>query len=134
MAADPKFVSTPRFEMVQINAANAGARDGTGSTLLISGVSAGTMLFRIAIQAAVTTTAGMLRLFASPDGGTTKRLLHEIHVVATTASATAAAFHTEIDFSTLNTQLILNDTNAQIYVSAEKAEAFNIFAVAGDLT
>jgi len=132
MAASPTFASTPRLAQVQISTANAN-RDGTGTLgTLITGVAAGTRITKILVKAAVTTTAGMIRLFLSDDGGTTKRLIKEMAVVAVTPSATVPAFDGEIDVSFLD--LVLPSTSHVLLVSTEKAEAFNVTAIGADLT
>ncbi len=132
MATAPVFVTVPRFEQVQISTANAN-RDGTGTIgSLITGVAEGTLINRILVKATVTTTAGMIRLYMSTDGGTTKRLWRELTVAAVTPSATVAAWEGEIDFNVM--PLVLRDGSHQISVSTEKAETFNVSAIGGDLT
>lgn len=132
MATTATLVSTPRLENVQISTANAN-RDGTGTiTALITGVAAGTLLNRIEVKATGTTTAGMIRIFQSTDGGTTKLLWKELTVAAVTPSATASAWEGAIDLN--YGPYTLRDASHQISVSTEKAETFNVFAFAGDLT
>lgn len=132
MATDPKFASTPRTEYVQISTANSN-RDGTGTIgTLITGVSAGTLIDKVWVKATGTTTAGMIRLYLSHDSGTTKRLIREIPVAAVTPSATAAAWEGEFDFTYMSFKL--RDGSAQLLVSTEKAETFNVTAHGGDLT
>lgn len=135
MAATPTFTSTPRDEVVQIATANT-ARDGTGTApLLISSVAAGTLVFRITATATGTTTAGVLRLFRSSDGGTTKRMIEELLVGAITPSTTAATWRGAFTLASWTTPIVLGaSTNDQLYVSTNNAETFNIVAEAGDLT
>lgn len=132
MASLPTLVSTPRFEMVTISTANTN-RDGTGTIAsLITGADAGTLLHRIQVKASVTTTAGMIRVFMSTNGGTTWVLWREINVFAVTPSATASSFEGEMDLNFM--PLALRDSSHAIGVSTEKAESFNVMAIGGDLT
>lgn len=132
MATTPKFASTPRTEYAQISTANTN-RDGTGTIgTLITGVAAGTQLYRVLIKATGTTTAGMVRLYLSHDSGTTNRLVTELPVAAVTPSATASAWEGQIDFTYM--PLFLRDASALLRASTEKAETFNITVSGGDLT
>ena len=134
MATTPRFASTARVEYVQATAANT-ARDGTGTVpSVMTGVAAGTRVDRVIIQAAGTTTAGVVRLFLSHDGGTTKRLIREVLVTALTPSTTVAAFRAEIDMATPAGPFLLRDASAQLLVSTHNAETFNVIAIGGDLT
>jgi hypothetical protein len=128
MAASPLFVGTPKQAQTQIGTANT-ARDGTGTlgTLFTAGAS-GSRLDRIKFTAVGTVTAGVLRIFISYDGGTTKRLYDEVLVTATTPSTTVAAFTSTYSFpSGWNLQ-----ANAIVYVATNNAESFNAFAEGGD--
>lgn len=131
MATSPSFTSTPRTTYTAISTANT-ARDGSGTVgTLITGVAAGTRVFEIAVKATgASTTAGMIRIFLSLDGGTTKRLIKEISVSAATPSATVQTFEGSASFE----NLVLPDASASIYVSTHNAEAFNVMAYGGDLT
>lgn len=133
MASDPKFASTPRFEMVRINALNTN-HDGTvvSSTpaILITGVAAGTKVFSITAVAEVTTTAGMLRIWSTLDATPTWRLYDEIPILANTVSATVPGIRIYKTYP----DLILRSAIHSIGVSMEKAEAIVCHAAAGDLT
>lgn len=130
MATDPKFASTARAAQVQVSVANT-ARDGTGTLgTLITGVAAGTKIFEIVVEATVTTTAGMVRLFLSLDAGVTKRMIDEFPVSAITVSASVAAFRTARKYD----NLILPDASATLYTSTHIGEAINTFAFGADLT
>ena len=93
MATNPTYAANPRaIDWVQIATGNT-ARDGTGSpTSLCQGSAAGLKITSIVVQAQVTTTAGMVRVFLSTDSGTTWRLYDEIPVGAVTVSASATAY------------------------------------------
>lgn len=136
MSAIPTYVQKPVIGQVQIATANPN-RDGSGTlgTLLAMaadspGVAAGVRVDRIPVKATGTTTAGMIRLYYSPDGGTTKRLLSELLVPAITVSATVAAFEGAF---TLPANGKFMPPNSQLLVSTEKAEVFNVFAEGGTL-
>lgn len=123
MATDPIFAATPKAAQTQIATANT-ARDGSGTigTLLTSGAS-GSRIEEIHIVGVGTVTGGMVRLFSSFDSGTTKRLLRERPVTATTPSATAAGWLDIITFANL-----VLPTGSQIYAATHNAETFNVFA------
>ena len=129
MSANPNFASTPKQSQAQVSTANT-ARDGTGSTqLLCSGGASGSRIDRVRVRAAGVTTAGVVRLFYSPDSGTTKRLLDEMLVSAITPSATVAIFKDEFTFPG---GFQLPGSTAQLYASTHNAETFNLFAEGGD--
>ena len=84
MASTPSFTSTPRIGAANVATANTN-RDGTGTiTALLTGAAAGTKVTSITAQAAVTTTAGMVRIFVSTDSGSTWRLFDELAIAAAT--------------------------------------------------
>ena len=127
MAADPKFTATPRIGIAQISTTNTG-RDGTGTLgSVLTGVAAGTRIDRVEIQATVTTTAGMVRLFI--DDGTNIRMVREIPVSAITVSATVGGFNAIVDFPE---GLVLPSASHVLKAGTEKAETFNVFAFGGD--
>ena len=130
MATNPSFVSTPRLEVVQVGTANTN-RDGSGTLgTLITGAAAGTRVFEIVAQAAESTTAGMVRIFLSTDGGTTKRLIDEISIAAATASGSVKATRN----SAVYQNLVLEDANCILYASTHVAEDINVCVMAADLT
>jgi len=133
MAAIPSFADTPRREAVTISTANTN-RDGTGTMgTLIAAAATGTLVFRITVQAGGTTTAGVIRLFGSNDGGTTKRLIRELLVPAVTPSTTVAAWNGQFPDAAYQTPMILADANDILYVSTNNAETFYVRAQAADL-
>lgn len=126
MAIAPTFAATPKLYVGQVTAANA-LRDGTGTLVaLCTAAASGEKVNEIAVEATVTTTAGMVRLFISKDGGTTKRMFDEITVSAVTVSASVAAYRA----SKVYTNLILEASDI-LYASTEKAEAINVYVMAG---
>jgi hypothetical protein len=130
MAATPVFVSTPRNGAVNVASANTN-RDGSGSiTSIITGVSAGTKITEVIAQAAVTTTAGMVRLFLSLDSGSTWKLFDELPIAAASVSASVAGTRVSKTYS----NLILEDATTQLGCTTHNAESINVVALGGDLT
>lgn len=127
MATTPAFAATPKHANGQVSAANTN-RDGSGTlvTLLTAGAS-GSKIEEITVIGAVTTTAGMVRLFTSTDGGTTKRLFDEIAIDAVTPSGTLPAFRRSKRY----TNFVL-PAGALLYASTHNAEAINVHADYGD--
>lgn len=126
MATDPSFLTIPRHYYGQASVANTG-RDGTGTlvTLATGSNSYVAQILQVAVVATVTTTAGMIRLFLSLDGGTTKRLYDEIPIQAITVSATQPGYRTTRNYDAL----YLIDANTVLYASTHNAEAINLHAV-----
>jgi hypothetical protein len=126
MAAAANYAATPRLGIGQVSAANT-ARDGTGTLVdILTGVAAGTRVDRIIVEATVTTTAGMVRLFI--HDGTNTRLYAEIPISAVTPSASVAAFRAVLETPDLN----LPSTSHVLKASTHNAEAMNVFAHGGD--
>jgi hypothetical protein len=124
MADRANWFVTPGAHHVQVATANT-ARDGTGTLGTgPAGVAGGRRIVRAIAIATGNTTAGMVRVFRSLDGGTTKRLFAEIQVVAVTVSATVMAFAGELP---VLPGTILRDANDILYVSTHNAETFNVF-------
>jgi hypothetical protein len=84
----------------------------------------------IRMQATVTTTAGMIRIFVDNTGGGTWRLFDEVPVAAITPSGTVAAWEAEY----IPTVPISLPSGAKIGVSTQNAQAINCFALGGDYT
>jgi hypothetical protein len=128
MATTAQYGSTPLNEISQVTAANT-ARDGTGTMGVgVAGTTAGKFIRRVVIQATGTVTNGVVRFFESVDSGTTRRLLHEVIVTATTPSVTQAAFRVEVP--ELVGKVLAGTTNL-IYPSTNNAETFNVFFESG---
>lgn len=131
MASAPVYSATPKTPMVSIATANTN-RDGTGTvgTVMTAGAS-GSRVGSVTVTAAGTTTAGVVRLFVSNDGGTTKLLIAEILVSAITPSTSTAVFTST--WTPPGGALQLVATNGILYASTHNAETFNVFAnQAGD--
>lgn len=130
MGTTPVFTSTVRVGSVNVSAANTN-RDGSGTiTSLLTGAAAGTKVFEIVAQAAVTTTAGMVRIFLSVDGGTTWRLFDELSIAAATVSASVKATR----ISSVYANLVLGSASHVLGCTTHNAESINVIALAGDLT
>lgn len=129
MAASAQYVATPQVWHQGLSVANT-ARDGTGTTAIVvtGAATPGTRLDKIRIVGVGTVTAGMIRLFL--NDGTTKRLLREIPVVATTPSASVEGF--SYDY-TLGDGLVLPSATWTLLASTHNAETFNVFAFGGNL-
>lgn len=125
----PSFVATPVCGIVQVSTANAN-RDGTGTlgTAYTAGANGGRVEY-VRAKAAVTTTAGMVRIFISTDGGTTKRLWAEIAIAAATVSNSVQSSEGEYQ---PRKPLVL-PASAIVYASTHNAEAINVFIHGGDL-
>lgn len=127
MAANPAFAVTPRLDSVNIATANTN-RDGTGTVAtLITGASTGTRIAEIVVQARVTTTAGMVRIFLYD--GTTYRFFDEVSVAAATVSATVKGTRV----STTYNNLILPSASWSIVVATHNAESIDVTALGADL-
>lgn len=129
MASTGNYAGTPRAALAQVSTANT-ARDGTGTLAsIITGVASGTRVDDLRIQATGTTTAGVIRLFLSLDGGTTNRLIREILVPAVTPSTSVEAWGTSL----ANLGILLPNANAVLRASTNNAETFNlVVSRAGD--
>ena len=124
MASSPMFIGTVKSPSVAISTANA-LRDGTGTlgTVHTAGAN-GARIDKINITATVTTTAGMIRLFAGPTG---QFLIAEIPVFANTVSATNPAWSSSIVFE----QGLMLQATYILKAGTEKAENFNVTVVNG---
>ena len=99
MAAAPVFAVTPRLSSVAVATANTN-RDGTGTLVsLITGVAAGTRINEIAVQATVTTTAGMVRIYLYD--GTNYRLWDEVAIPVATVSASVKGIRVATTYNNL---------------------------------
>ena len=128
MAVNPAFASTPRVGSAQVSTANTN-RDGTGTIAdVLTGVAAGTRVFEVVVQATVTTTAGMVRLYYYD--GTNTRLLDEITVTAVTVGASTPAFRAARRYD----NVVLAGSTHKLQASTHNAEAINVIALGADLT
>lgn len=130
MATTPAFASSPRsIEPQVVSTANTN-RDGTGTIVtLTAGAASGTRVSSVVVQATVTTTAGMVRLYVSTDTGSTWRLFDEIPVTAITVSASAPGFRGRRTYD----DLILLGSTDLLGASTHNAEAFHVTALSADL-
>lgn len=127
MATSPAFAVTPRIASVNVATANTN-RDGTGTVAtLITGAATGTRIAEIVVQARVTTTAGMVRIFLYD--GTTYRFFDEVAIAAATASASVKATR----LATLYSNLVLPNASWSLVVSTHNAESIDVIALGADL-
>lgn len=128
MASSPAFAATPRQATAQVTTANTN-RDGSGTPVLIFTPGAnGSKIEEIVVEAVGTTTAGMVRIFVSPDSGTTYRLFDEIPVVAFTPSGTVQAFRASRKYS----NLFVPSGTFRLGATTHNTETFNIHCLGGD--
>jgi hypothetical protein len=131
MAATINYAGTPKIGIGLLSVANT-ARDGTGTLATVFTAGAGgSRIDAIDLQATVTTTAGMIRLFI--QDGTNARLVAEFPVLAQTPSATAVAWSRMLNTNTMTPLLpIILPTGYSLRASTNNAEAFNVIAFGGD--
>jgi len=123
----PIFTLTPVLALAALGTANT-ARDGSGTVVdIVTGAANGTRISKITLQATVTTTAGMVRLFLY-DGATTL-LWREILVTAITGSATVQEWSWEILL--YGEAALVLPSGAKLIGSVEKSEAINVIAEGG---
>ncbi len=133
MANVPAYASTPQLWMGQVTAANAN-RDGSGTIVTLGAApAAGSRLDGVIVQAAGTTTAGMVRLYI--HDGAVARLFLEVPVVAVTPSATQPAWGAQINQNTMSQLFpLILPSGFSLRASTHNAETFNVIGCAGDLT
>ena len=125
----PVFADTPQTTLSEIVTANT-ARDGSGTIVDgYTGAAAASIVKYAKIQAIVTTTAGMVRIFLKKSGGAYE-LLDEVTVDAITVSGTVAGF-----------SAIWRPPDGYLYLESgdvigyapNAAEAMNVWTIAEDL-
>lgn len=131
MAANPSFISTPRYGRASLSTANT-ATDGTGTiTDLLVGAAAGTRVNSINIQATATTVAALVNVFIFD--GTNWDLYDQITVSAVTGSNTVKG-HKVV---TAYTDLVLPNASHKIGVTLTVTPTLGtvrVSAFGGDLT
>lgn len=121
MAAAPTFSATKKAQQCQPAGSNT-ARDGSGSNVTSGCAPAGAgLLRRTRIVGVGTVTAGIVRVFVSYDGGTTKRLLHEEPVSSTTPSGTVAGWERTLEWY----DMLIPNGSFVLYFTTHNAETFN---------
>jgi len=122
----PIYHDSKAVAQVQISTANTN-RDGTGTlgtVLTASSTGNGVAVTVVTYIAAVTTTAGMVRLFL--DDGSNKRLIAEIAVAAVTPSATVAC--ATGTYTPPWADGLVIPPGWSLKASTHNAEAINVFA------
>lgn len=126
LRTSPVFTKPLAPDAAQVSAANTN-RDGTGTIATLStGIADGKRVENVRIKAIVTTTAGMIRFYYSPDGGVTNRLIGEVVVAAISVTASVAGF--ESDWVPPGGFLDLVGTSDMLRASTHNAEAQNLLA------
>lgn len=135
MAITAQYTAQPKLVYSQLTTANT-ARDGTGTIVTVAtGPSAtaangvGERITRVTVQAAGTTTAGVIRFYLSLDGGTTNRLILEKLVSAITPSTSVSAYRIEVN--ELVGLVLPGGGNVQLRAATEKTETFNVVVESG---
>jgi hypothetical protein len=119
MATAINFATTPRVGAATVSTANTN-RDGSGTVVTVfTAGSNGTRIDRIRVQATVTTTAGMVRLFL--HDGTNFWPLEEVPVAAVTVSASVAGASRDVFFG--DARPLNLPTGWSIRASTHNAEA-----------
>jgi len=129
MSAVPAFAATPNASHALLSAANTN-RDGTTGTYVtcFTAGSNGSRVDSIRINAAGTTTAGVIRLWL--NNGTTRRLWREILVDAITPSTSLATWSRELFFN--GAAVLVLPGGWTIDGSTHNAESFNVFSLGGN--
>lgn len=132
MASTPTFTSAPRIGAVTVSTANTG-RDGTGTiATVITGVTAGTKIFEIALQATGDPADSIVTVFL--HDGSTYFLFDEFDLGnPAAASTTVSAYRTRKTYDNLVLPNGSWSVRAAITV-ALTAGVINVFALGGDLT
>lgn len=129
MAATAQYASTVRAVATQITTASSAVMGGTTAigTLLLAAGASGTRIDDITIQAAATSTSGMVRFFIS-NGSTYSILLKEVQVSPVIVSGIQPAFTTSLS----NLAWVI-PSGMQLRATSETANAINIIITrAGD--
>jgi hypothetical protein len=127
MATSPQFAATPRIGLAQVSAANTN-RDGTGTVVtVLTGASAGTRINEVVVDAAVSTSAGMVRIYL--HDGTSARLFDEFPIASTSASASVPTARVARTYD----NLVLPSASWSLRASTHNAEAINVIALGADL-
>lgn len=127
---DPVYPKLPIVGLARIESAAAGDREGGSTVEVVVGATPdGTRIDVVWVKAAATTTDGMVRFFLRPPAANI-RMVGEIPVTATTASATAATW--EGMWVPPGGALML-PPGWKLEAATEKSESFNVFAFGGNL-
>lgn len=128
MASEPQFVASAVIGIGAISTANTN-RDGSGTIVdIVTGATNGTRISKITVNATVTTTAGMVRLFIYD--GSTYFLYREILVPAITVSASVAGFSYVLEL--LGERALILPNNWKLSASTHNAHTFHVTAEGGN--
>ena len=132
MASTPTFTSTPRLAVAAVSTANT-ARDGTGTIVdILTGVTAGTRVDRVVVQATGNPADSVVTLFL--HNGTSYFLFDEFDLGDPLGASNAIpGFRSEKAYQ----DLILPSSSWKIAAAitvALTSGVVNVFAFGGDLT
>lgn len=145
MATTAQFVAAPVIDFAQIGPTANDGRTGSGTIgtnlfLVCSGPTfnaasgIGKRITRGVIHGVSANSAGVVRFFYSPDSGTTRRMILEKPVFATSVSATTSSFRTEIPELVGLVLPGVSGANAhQIYAATHVSDTYNIMIESGTL-
>lgn len=131
MSTSPAFTTaTNGLAFAQVTTANLNWDGTTGAYVLVytAGASGG-RISKVTATAIASTVAGAVRLFISPDSGTTKYYYGEIAIAAATPSATVAAATGSVTYEPY--ALVLPGT-WRLYASTTITQTINVAVYAGD--
>ena len=137
MATTAQYTAEPFIESVSVNSVDTSRTSPANTTLLCSGPEGtpspgtGKRIFRVTlIDVTATSIDNVVRFWISYDGGTTKFLVCEKLITATTASGTSIGFRTEVpELVGLIIPATLGTTN--LYVSSHLNGTYHITVESG---
>jgi hypothetical protein len=133
MASSPQYAATPKNGTLTTQLTTADSALNNPVTSIVSVFTAGangSRIDRLKIKATGSTSAGLVRLFVSNDGGTNKRLVSEIAVTAITTSSTVPAF----EFDHVFFGGLILQPSAILYATTSVTQTINVIPIiAGDL-
>lgn len=145
MATTAQFVSAPIIDITQIGPTAFAGRTGGGTIgnevilvcsgpTFIAGPGVGKRITRGIIQGVSGNSAGVIKFFISPDGGTTRRLYLEKPVTSTSATPTSSSYRTEIpELIGFVFPGISGTSNVQLYAATHAGDTYNIVIESGTL-
>src|SRR5205085_4220395 len=118
MAVTPNSIVTPQGPVAgtaKCTGANTNYDAPTASVVLLPTQNNGARITKVTVQSNSTNSATDLQLYASPDGGTTKRLIATKLLAAYTLSQTAV--QTPVDFGFSDTAPLMLGAGESLYAA-----------------
>ena len=126
----PLFAQVPRIGIARLTTAETSIDAAPANVVtVLTAATDHTIVSRVLVKAAQTTTAGMVRLWLYD--GSTYRLYEEISVSAVTPSATVQAWEGESVRITPDRPMVL-PSGWSLRATTEKGEKFNVSAFGGE--